>query len=298
MIRSMTGFAAISREAGGWRAGVTIKAVNHRFLDLALKVPSALAAVESGIRARAQQRLVRGRVEIAVVCEPIGSDDRDVVLNEPLLIKLNAALASAEAAGLVAGKLSASDVMRVPQLLEIRPRGVEPPEPGAPHPALGIADETVDAALAALVEMRETEGRHLAADLAARVQSLAGMVAALESMARAGQASLETRLRDRLAALPIDLQPDPAALSQEVIRYVARSDVDEEIVRLRGHVDHWNALADAPEACGRKLDFLVQEMNREINTIGSKIEGPRVSEVVIAAKAELERIREQVQNVE
>jgi uncharacterized protein (TIGR00255 family) len=98
--------------------------------------------------------------------------------------------------------------------------------------------------------------------------------------------------------MPSDLQLDPAAVSQEVVRFVARSDIHEEIARMRGHVEHWRALADGPEPCGRKLDFLVQEMNREINTIGSKAEGLSVTELVVAAKAELERVKEQVQNAE
>ncbi len=97
----------------------------------------------------------------------------------------------------------------------------------------------------------------------------------LERLARAGQERLGTRLRERLAALPADLAGDPAALAQEVVRFVARSDVDEEIVRMRGHIEHWHGARGGREPCGRKLDFLLQEMNREINTIGSKAEGPR-----------------------
>jgi uncharacterized protein (TIGR00255 family) len=146
--------------------------------------------------------------------------------------------------------------------------------------------------------MRATEGRYLNTDLETRMATLAGFVAVLEREAADAQTRLETRLRERVAALPTDLQGDPAAIAQEVVRFVARSDVDEEIVRLRSHLDHWRSLADGPEACGRKLDFLVQEMNREVNTIGSKVEGTRGTEVVIAAKAELERVKEQVQNVE
>ena len=115
---------------------------------------------------------------------------------------------------------------------------------------------------------------------------------------QAGQTQREAKLRERLASLPADLQGDPSAMSQEIVRFVARSDVDEELVRLRAHFEHWNALSEGPEPCGRKLDFLVQEMNREINTIGSKAEGTRATEIVIQAKAELERVKEQVQNVE
>ena len=147
--------------------------------------------------------------------------------------------------------------------------------------------------------MRETEGRFLRADLDARVATLAALVDDLERLARDGAGSSSKRgCASGSPALPPDLAGDPAPLAQEVVRFVARSDVDEELVRMRGHVEHWRALAAGPEPCGRKLDFLVQEMNREINTIGSKVEGARATELVIAAKAELERVREQVQNVE
>jgi uncharacterized protein (TIGR00255 family) len=161
-----------------------------------------------------------------------------------------------------------------------------------------LVESTVREALDALIVMRETEGRFLAKDLDARLATIETLVGVLEQQAREGQAALESRLRERLNALPSEMTADPGLIAQEVVRFVARSDLDEEIVRLRGHIDHWRALADGPEQCGRKLDFLVQEMNREINTIGSKIEGPRVSETIITAKTELERIREQVQNVE
>ncbi len=153
-------------------------------------------------------------------------------------------------------------------------------------------------AIDALIVMRATEGRFLEDDLEARVGTIGAMVDELERLARTGQEDLGTRLRERLAALPADLAADPAALAQEVVRFVARSDVDEEVVRMRGHLAHWRGLVDGPEPCGRKLDFLLQEMNREINTIGSKAEGPRATETVVAAKAELERLKEQVQNVE
>jgi len=128
--------------------------------------------------------------------------------------------------------------------------------------------------------------------------TIATFVDEMERLAAEGQAALSDRLRERLAQLPADLAGDPAAIAQEIVRFVSRSDVAEEIARMRGHLEHWEALAKGPEPCGRKLDFLLQEMNREINTIGSKVDGLRATETVIAAKAELERLREQVQNVE
>jgi uncharacterized protein (TIGR00255 family) len=146
--------------------------------------------------------------------------------------------------------------------------------------------------------MRQTEGRLVEADLTERLLTIQRFVAALGVAAGEGQRQLEARLRERLDALPSDLRGDPNAVARELVRFVSRSDIDEELVRLRSHIEHWRGLAAAPEPCGRQLDFLVQEMNREINTIGSKVENVQATDTVIAAKAELERIREQVQNVE
>lgn len=297
MIRSMTGFASIGREDAGDRVSVTIKSVNHRFLDAQIKAPQALGGLESRIRALLQQAITRGRVEIAIFVERTALPARDVVLDEALLERVAAALESARDRGLVTGQLTASDVLRIPQVLEVRVRQ-ENGQSSVPEALALLVERTVQDAVDALVIMRTTEGRFLETDLDTRIATLAGMVGDLEQLSRDGQDALATRLRERLASLPADLAGDPAALSQEVVRFVARSDVDEEIVRMRGHLDHWRGLAGGPEPCGRKLDFLLQEMNREINTIGSKAEGPRATELVVAAKAELERIREQVQNVE
>lgn len=297
MIRSMTGFAAASRESDAGRVQITLKSVNHRFLDIALKAPNALASLESRIRAQVQQRLTRGRVEVLVSAEVTTAPERDVAIDERLIERLVAAIEPLRQRGLVSGTLSCSDVLRLPQAIDIRSRAAEAAD-GLPPAVVASVEAALGDALDALVAMRETEGRLIGDDLSAKLATLTGFVGELERLAREGQADLESRLRERLSALPADLQGDAAALAQEVVRFVSRSDVDEEIVRLRAHVEHWRGLAAGPEACGRKLDFLVQEMNREINTIGSKVEGTRGTTVVIDAKAELERIREQTQNVE
>ena len=293
----MTGFASVSREANGDRVSATVKSVNHRFLDVQLKVPQALSSMESRLRALIQSKLTRGRVELSLMVDRTALPPREVVLDETLLAQVAEAVNRARESGLVSGSLSASDVLRIPQAIEIRTR-VAADGTAVPPAVAELVESVVESALQALVVMRETEGRHLAGDLETKLSSIAGLVTALEGLAHDGQSSLGDRLRERLAGLPADLTGDSSALAQEVVRFVARSDVDEEVVRMRGHVDHWRGLATGPEACGRKLDFLLQEMNREINTIGSKIEGARATEVVIAAKAELERLREQVQNVE
>jgi uncharacterized protein (TIGR00255 family) len=156
----------------------------------------------------------------------------------------------------------------------------------------------VGAALGQLETMRVHEGAHLSTDLAARRDLLLVFIHAVVRAAEEGRVELETRLLDRARELAAAIPIDQVALAQEVVRVAQRSDITEEVTRFRGHLAHWEALTAGPEPCGRKLDFLLQEMNREVNTIGSKADGLQVSELIIQAKAELERMREQVQNVE
>jgi len=292
----MTGFAAVSREDATDKVNLTVKSVNHRFLDTQIKLPSSLASLESRIKAVLQQRLARGRVEVSLFVERTMPAPKDVVIDDGLVERVAQAVEAARARGLVTGGLTASDLLRIPQAIEVRTR--TDVSAGVSETLTSLVEAAVQEAIDALIVMRSTEGRFLEDDLEARVGTIGTMVDELERLARTGQEDLGTRLRERLAALPADLAADPAALAQEVVRFVARSDVDEEVVRMRGHLAHWRGLVEGPEPCGRKLDFLLQEMNREINTIGSKAEGARATETVVAAKAELERLKEQVQNVE
>jgi uncharacterized protein (TIGR00255 family) len=159
-------------------------------------------------------------------------------------------------------------------------------------------DEAVSAALDDLDAMRAREGGYLRADLENRRAALGELFARVAAAADDGMVGLQTRLQERVRELRADALADETVIAQEIAKFVGRSDITEEVVRFRGHLEHWRALTDSPEPCGRKLDFLLQEMNREVNTVGSKAEGPAVSEVIVALKAELEKMREQVQNVE
>lgn len=292
----MTGFASISREIDGQKIGVTAKSVNHRFLDLAIKAPGALNAIESRLKAAVQQRLTRGRVEISISLELPAQAEYKVTLNEHVVEQVQVVIEDARQRGLITGSLTVSDLLRVPQALQVtnEANGAQP----IPESTLRLVEETLAEAIEALAIMRATEGGFLQRDLDQRMRQMEALVDDIEKQALAAQAGLEARLRARLAELPSDLATDATAVSQEVVRFVSRSDIDEEMTRLRGHFAHWTALVDGDEPCGRKLDFLVQEMNREVNTVGSKAEGTRVPELVVTAKAELERIKEQVANVE
>jgi uncharacterized protein (TIGR00255 family) len=294
----MTGFGAADGQVDEGRVQVTLRAVNHRFLDVAVKAAASLGELEARVRGILQQRLTRGRVEVAIGVDLAATSTVEVAFDEALLARITAVVDAARERGLLTGSLTASDVIRLPQVLEIRSSAAERQSPRLPAEVAALLEGVLGQAIDALLAMRETEGQFLAADLDGRIDTLQTYVDTLERLSHEGQHDLEVRLRERLAALPLDLQGDPASLAQEIVRFLARSDVDEEIVRLRGHMDHWRMLTGGPEPCGRKLDFLVQEMNRELNTISAKIEGARATETVIAAKAELERVREQVQNVE
>ena len=296
MIKSMTGFASLSRDDERGTVGVTIRAVNHRFLDLQLRLPSTLADLEARVRALIQKRLGRGRVEVSVSLQLRSPGAPEIELNAEFARALADVVAQARASGLVAGDLTPGDLLRLPQAITIRERA---PEPADVVDALGVVlDGAIDAALDDLDAMRIREGAHLRADLDTRQALLGELLLKIAAAADEGRVALEARLLERARDLAGMLPIDQAALSQEVVRVAQRSDIAEEVTRFQGHLAHWTALSDSTEPCGRKLDFLLQEMNREVNTIGSKADGLHVSEVVIQAKAELERMREQVQNVE
>jgi uncharacterized protein (TIGR00255 family) len=297
VIKSMTGFASLTRETGRAAVSVTVRAVNHRHLDVQVRLPAAWADLEARLRAVVQRRVARGRVELGVAVEAHGAPSVEVVLNEPLLDALESALDRARARGVVQGPLTPGDLLRVPQALVVR-EAVE----RADEPARQALAEAIEAAVADAVEaldaMRAREGEYLRADLAARHAHLAALVEKLARVASEGQAAAREKLQRAVEALGAELRLDPQAVAQEVVRYVARSDTSEELVRLRGHLDHWQHLVDAPEPCGRALEFLVQEMHRELNTFAAKAEGAGLGPLVVEAKNELERVREQVQNVE
>jgi uncharacterized protein (TIGR00255 family) len=297
MIKSMTGFASLTHEDERATIGVTVRAVNHRFLDLQLRIPSTFADLEPRLRALLQKRLARGRVELAISMTLRQANLPTVELNEDFARALTAAVDRARERGLVSGQLTPGDLLRLPQAITVRERGREG-DAALDAQLFASIEAAVEQALADLDAMRVREGAHLAADLDGRKRLLAALIDALAGAAAEGRADLEARLAERVRDLTMQLPVDQGMVAQEIVRTAQRSDVSEEISRFRGHLAHWDALAAAEEPCGRKLDFLLQEMNREVNTLGAKADGLRVSEMIIAAKAELEKMREQVQNVE
>jgi len=294
MIKSMTGFASLTREGEAATVTVTAKGVNHRFLDLQLRMPGTLAPVEARLRAIVQQKIARGRIEVSMTVQPRAAAAAiRIDVNETVIEALSAALERARERGLVTGALTPGDLLRFPQAITVSE------EKDTLDPAVfPEAEAALGSALDELDRMRASEGAHLRADLDARRQQLGDLFERAAGAAAAGSDALRQRLADRVREIRVDPSVDETLVAQEIVRFANRSDVTEETVRFRAHLEHWRALSDGPEPCGRKLDFLLQEMNREVNTLGSKSEGQGVTELVVSLKAELEKMREQVQNVE
>jgi uncharacterized protein (TIGR00255 family) len=297
MIRSMTGFASVNSEDDRATISVTIRALNHRHLDVQLRIPQSLASIESDVRAMVARFVARGRVELGLSVQLRQQPGVEVEFNDAFGAALEKALDQARTRGLVTGTLTPGDILRLPQALTIRERPIEADE-AAQAEVAARARAAIERALTDLDTMRTREGTHLRADLDDRRTLVADLVERIAVAADEGRIAVEERLRERVRQLREELQADENAVASEIVRAAARSDISEELARFRAHVSHWVTLSDSAEPCGRKLDFLLQEMNREVNTMGSKADGLRVSELIISAKAELEKMREQAQNVE
>ena len=295
MIKSMTGFASLARETDMIVVSITARSVNHRYLDIQIRAPQVLQALESDVRGLIQQCLTRGHVDLTISVEFKRRPDVSVDVDDELMKALVDAANRPDVIDAVTGKWEVGDLLRFPQLVTVSesPRQVDEIS-HVEHEVARIVEEAV----AAVDKMRLKEGEFLQSDLSERIVILGGLVENIEQSANKSDDSLRERLTQRVDELAPDLGADGAVVAQEVVRFVARSDIHEELTRLRAHMGHWGELVEDTAPCGRKLDFLLQEMNREVNTIGSKAMGAETSKLIVSAKSELEKLREQVQNVE
>ncbi len=289
----MTGFGAATAEVPGGRLAVEVRSVNHRFSEVQLRLPRDLAALEDRTRTLVQEQVRRGRVEVIVT--------RDEGTRRVRRVRADFELAAAYVHALreLAGVVGASDeitlaqVAGLPDVLKLEDDRVDAE---SVWPALDMAVRT---ATDALVVMRAAEGRRLADDLFARTAALETMTDAIAGRSREVVRAYAERLRGRLAELLKDTPIDETRISAELALFAERSDITEELTRLRSHlVQFRQTVADEDGAVGRKLDFILQEMSRETNTIGSKANDLDVTRTIITMKSELESLREQIQNVE
>ena len=285
----MTGFGRGVAEHGGVRATVDLRSVNHRFLDLKLRAQIA-PSLEEQLAAKVRASIERGSISVSVnVARPASASG--VRIDEAAAHRAHEALSRlATALGLAPPDLAL--VLAQPGVVA---SSDAPEDPDAVDAAILGA---LDHALAQLQAMRATEGRALERELLARLDELGRLRAAVEGHAAGVSELLHQKLRDRLARLVGDAALDPARLAQEVALLAERADITEELVRLDSHLEQARAIATGAAASGRKLDFLVQEIGRELNTIGSKSQRTEISALIVEAKSVLEKMREQVQNVE
>jgi uncharacterized protein (TIGR00255 family) len=292
-MRSMTGYARAGCETEAYTAEVELRTVNHRFLDMQLRLPATLVPLESRIRDCVNAHLSRGKVEVVLRLRPRGESALELQVDRPLLAEMVKELGQLARELELSGELSAADLLRFPQAFTLKEREVSDGEEvwRALHPALEKALVDLDA-------MRRAEGERLAGDLERRLAAVGEHLEAIEALADSSRERRRSELEAKVSELLAGASLDPQGVAMEVARLVDKADVSEEISRLRSHLALWRATVTDQDACGKKLDFIVQEMNREANTIGSKCQDSAMAARVIAIKTELERVREQVQNVE
>jgi uncharacterized protein (TIGR00255 family) len=293
MIRSMTGYGAAAADTESLRVAVTVKSVNHRFLDLTVHLTRRMLALEAEVKRAVQEQVTRGRLEVAVqiaVKEPLGESQVSAGPALPALVK---ALRRIQTEHSLGGELLLSDVVRFPGAVE-----VAEPEEGAKEAHRTEVLALVERALRELESMRTAEGAHLQGVLEALLDAIERGAARVSSLSEEGRAQRRLTLGEKLRDLVQELRLDEARLYQEVVRLVDRHDVEEEVQRLRSHVGQAREALRGSVPCGKRLDFLAQELAREANTIGSKAATANLVQEVVALKTAVERLREQVQNVE
>ena len=290
MIRSMTGFSRSERDAPWGAVSWELRAVNHRYLEIGLRLPEELRPLEPAFRQQVAARLKRGKLDAALRVSWHAASDRDLALDLDLAARV------AEAAARIrerTGDLAlpgTMDILRWPGVVREQERDLEP--------LAELAGELLDEALAGLEDARRREGEHLAAALLERLDGIAALAEEARAALPEVRAALENRLLERLAGL--DLETQPQRLEQELALQLGKIDVAEELDRLASHVTEVRRIVAGAggEANGRRLDFLMQEFNREANTLGSKSVDARTTRIAVELKVLIEQMREQVQNVE
>lgn len=302
MIHSMTGFGTgrtsasggASGTAGGYGFDVEVKSVNHKFCDVRARMPSFLAVIESKIAGYVRDRLDRGSVDVVVrVRETLGPVAKPQV-NEALALAYIEAFRRLDGLTHAGEKPSTAWVASQPDVIAIEGLSTDPDQLWA------LLEPALNDALVHVIAMRRAEGRHLVADFETRLKTLAAMKAEIVRLAPEVVPAMRERLHKKIddlkrtASLP---DVDPQRIAQEVALLAERADIEEELTRFDAHLAQFAQLLKADEPAGRKLDFLVQELNREANTMGSKTPSSAITHLVVELKSEIERIREQVQNV-
>ena len=290
MIRSMTGYAQSDFEAKNFRGTVEIKSVNHRFFDLNFRLPSSLNSHESEIRKLVRSRVTRGKINISVFLDNTKEEGVHIDLNLAEGVVKSAKKLSKEYG--LENDLTVSDLFQVPNLVQPK-RSTEKSVVGWTSLKAEIA-----AVLEEFLASKIKEGIALEKDLNKRVKNISKLVKQVESRKQKHAGETLEKMKERLKNLSGEVEVDLDRIQKELIMWADKTDITEEIVRLNAHIELFEKTIKEKDVCGKDLDFLIQEMNRETNTIASKAQDTELSHTAVDIKGEIERIREQIQNIE
>ena len=289
---SMTGYGKGIASADGRELTVELKSVNHRFLDVSMRLPRVLSCIEDPLRTAIAKRISRGHVDVFVNYRNTRSDAKTVRIDTALLSAYVKSARSIDPSLSLPDDLTLSSVLRLPDVTEIVPSDENS------DALIALCGTAADAALDALIEMRRNEGERLRSALSDGVAQMDVYREQILARAPFVAESYRQKLNERIETVLGDAEIDRARLATEVALFADRCCIDEELVRLKSHIAQFRTYLQSSEPVGRNMDFIVQEMNRECNTIGSKANDSVLTNAVLGCKAEIEKLREQIQNVE
>ncbi len=293
MIRSMTGYGRREMERGSVRLIVEMRSVNHRFCEFVVRLPKTWGIMEDRIKKEVSRRVRRGRVEISVSIEQNPLHTQEALLNWDMAeqyMKLSAELHERFS---IPETITTRDLLLLPGMILMDEVTATPVEEVAEWLMVAVEEAADD-----LLAMKQTEGERLAQDLLMRLQLIGGWSHKIKELAPQVVEEYRNRLSQRIQSLQQEIPLDESRLAQEILLFADRVDITEEITRLNSHISQFAEQVESEEAVGRKLDFLLQEMNREVNTVGSKANYLPIQSLAVEMKTELEKMREQVQNIE
>ncbi|MFA9399406.1 MAG: YicC/YloC family endoribonuclease [Clostridiaceae bacterium] len=292
MINSMTGFGRGNFDTIKRGFTVEIKSVNHRYLDINIRMPKSIISLESNIRKRIQEKVNRGKIDVFVTQTIYSKEDVVAKFNSSLADSYINCLNEIKERYTVRDDISVTSISRIPDVITLEEKEEDI------SVIWEVLDKALDESLESLCAMRLVEGEKLKQDIIKKTESIYNKVLTIEKMAPDVVTSYKEKLENRIKDLLENTELDENRLEMEVAVFSDKACIDEEIVRLKSHISQINETLNVNDPIGRKLDFIIQEVNREINTIGSKANNLNITKLVLEVKTEVEKIREQIQNLE
>ena len=292
MLQSMTGYGRCEKETHGYRINIELKSVNNRYADISVKLPRYYSFLEEYIREYIKKYISRGKVEVFLRIDRTEESEACVSVNHAFVKEYIKALSELRDTYSLKDDISVSGVASYADSLSFE-RAVEDEDI-----VKSAVTEVLEEALSGYIQMRRGEGERLKADLEGKLEFIKSAVSRIEQLEPQVVAEYQARLEEKITALLAGAEVDKSRVLTEVALFADKAAVDEEMVRLRSHIKAFSECLEADGPVGKKLDFMLQEMNREINTTGSKANNIEISKIVIDVKYELEKIREQIQNIE